>query len=163
MRRRALLAGGFLAVVAVVAATACGGSDGKETSVRLDEIRPAMAAVESSLGGPQRYSEVNATPSEVNVFVVRDGKDLAYVVRGDDVDAPVGGTAYAGPTFTAEQVVFSPGVLDGVEAALPNSPVVAFSVTPRQVDGVDYIATVRATGGELRVLLDASGTVLSTG
>ena len=159
MGHRALEVGVFLAVVAA----ACGGSETSETSSRLDEIRPAMAAVESLLGGPQRYSEVNATPSEVNVFVVRDGVDLAYVVREDDVDVPVGGTPYAGPTFIAEQVTFSPGVLDGVVAALPDSPVVAFSVTPREVDGVDYIATVRATGGELRVLLDAAGAVLSTG
>jgi len=160
---RRLMAAGALAAVALLV-TGCGGDDPKSTStVRLGQIRSAIAAVEAQAGGPQTYSEVNATESEVNVFVVKDGQDFAYVVTGGSIEPPPASEAYTGPTFTAEQVAFVPGVLDVIEENLPGSKVVAFSITPKAAGGVDYIATVRATGGELRVLLDANGAVLSVG
>jgi len=123
--------------------------------------RAAMTAVESSLGGPQHFSEVNATPSEANVFVVRDGGEGAYVVRDGKVEVPTSTTPYDGPTFAAADVAFGPDVLAPLAKELPDSDVVAFSVTPG-TEGrvVDYIATVRAKGGQLRALLGPNGEIL---
>ena len=163
MRRPCSAAWAVSAAIAV-AVTACGGGSAATpvTTVQIGEIRSALAAVEASLGGVQTYSEVNATDTEVNVFVVKGGEDLAYVVTRGKVDAPSAGEPYSGPTFVAGQVSFEPGVLDFVVKELPDSDVAAFSVKPNASGGVDYIATVRARGTELRVLLDPSGKVIST-
>jgi len=154
------------AVAASLVLAACGGDaggDGARSALPIDEVRPAIAAVEAALGGPQVYSEVNVTPSEVNVFVVRSGTDLPYVVSDGVVDAPTSGMPYDGPTFSAGEVAFEDEVLEAVSRELPESQIVAFSVTPRPSGGVDYIVTVRGRAAELRVLVDAAGTVLSTG
>jgi hypothetical protein len=143
------------AVVLLVAA--CGDDGGASTGVHVERIRPALAAVEARLGGPQRYSEVNVTPSEVNVFVVRDGVDEAYVVRDGSVESPTSGVPYAGPTFAAGDLAFTAAVLDRLSEELPDSPVLVFSATPAAGGGVDYIATL---GSNLRVLLSPDGAIL---
>ena len=142
---------------------ACGGPGPATPRARIGEIHSAIAAVEGQAGGAQVYSEINATETEVNLFVVRDGKELAYVVHEGKLDVPTSGQAFAGPTFDASQVVFQPGVLDLVAKQLPDSEIAAFSVTPDPSGGVEYIATVRARGAELRALLDSSGAVRSVG
>lgn len=130
---------------------------------RIGEIRSAVERLRGA-AGPAEYSEVNATPSEVNVFVVRDGKEFAYVVCADSVSEPTdGGQDYSGPTFTDADIGFAPTVLDKVLETIKDSHVVAFSITPRDGGGVDYIVTITAPSGEFRVLLDADGGVLATG
>jgi hypothetical protein len=163
MHRRRSAAWATGAAIAV-ALTACGeGGSTAASRVQIGEVRSALAAVEAQLGGIQTYSEVNATETEVNVFVVTGGQDFAYVVVKGKVDAPSAGEPYGGRTFVAKQVAFEPNVLDLVVEQLPDSDVAAFSITPNPSGGVDYIATVRARGSELRVLLDTSGKVISTG
>lgn len=126
-------------------------------------LRVAVAAVEKRLGGPQRYSEVNVTQTEVNVFVVAGGTETVYVVHVDAVEPTAApGGAYTGPTFAATEIEFLPTVLNRVVAGLADSEVVAFSVTPKPTTGVDYIATVKAVSGEFRVLLAADGAILQT-
>ncbi|CAB4824461.1 unannotated protein [freshwater metagenome] len=130
---------------------------------RIGEIRSAVERLRGGAGAAQ-YSEVNATPSEINVFVVRDGKEFAYVVCTDSVSEPTdGGQDYRGPTFTDSDIEFAPTVLDKVLGSIKDSHVVAFSITPRDGGGVEYIATLTAPSGEFRVLLDADGGVLATG
>lgn len=130
--------------------------------VRLAEIRTAIEQVETKLGGRQTYSEVNATQAEVNVFVISGGQDNAYVVRDGVIGTAESLGAYTGRTFTAAEVEFVPGVLDKVLATIRDAEVVAFSVTPNEKSGVDYIATVTAPNGEFRVLLGADGSIIAT-
>jgi hypothetical protein len=133
-----------------------------EHRVRLREIRSAVALVEERLGGPQRYSEVNATQAEVNVFVIAGGMDDAYVVKDGVLSEPTSLGPYTGKTFGADDIKFVPGVLDKIVQTIRDSEIVAFSVTPSAQSGVDYIATVTAPSGEFRVLLAADGNVLAT-
>ncbi len=130
------------------------------TPVQVDRIRPAIALLESTLGGPQRYVEVNATQTEVNLFVLRDGQDLAYVVRDGVLDPPpTDGAPYDGPTFAGADLNFVPTVIDVVVRNMQESEVVAFSATAG-ASGIEYIATVRTPKREFRVLLGADGSVL---
>ena len=131
-------------------------------SLRLAEIRTAVTLVEARLGGPQQYSEVNATQAEVNVFVITGGIDYAYVVKDGVLSEPTSLGAYTGKTFGVDDIEFVPGVLDKIVQTVRDSEVVAFSVTPSAQSGVDYIATVTAPSGEFRVLLAADGSVLGT-
>ena len=168
-------------LAAVLILASCGdsgssatGSDSAPTtvaqtpSVKVAEIRAAVSAVEAQLGGKQRFSEVNATQTEVNVFVVKaDGSESAYLVRGGKVEPPDSSETYAGATFTASEIEFTPTVLDRVTRDIGDAELVAFSITPhgatsQEGGGVDYIATLTAPGGEFRVLVAADGEVLST-
>ena len=61
-------------------ASATTGSDGSGTSVAplpppiVDQIAAAVDALETELGGPQRYFEINATAQLINLFVaLNDG------------------------------------------------------------------------------------------
>lgn len=131
--------------------------------VKVDEIRAAVTAVEGRLGGKQRFSEVNATHTEVNVFVVAEsGAESAFLVRDGVVEPPSTTSVYSGPTFAKSDLDFQETVLDKVLNGISDSGLVAFSATPRQSGGVDYIATFTAPSGEFRVLLAADGSVLST-
>ena len=57
--------------------------------VKLAEIAPAVKAVEAALGGPQRYTEINADVQNVNLFVVRaDGTELAYLYQNGALSPP---------------------------------------------------------------------------
>ena len=133
------------------------------TAVRVDEIQEAVKFVEQQLGGPQRYSEVNATQTEVNVFVVlASGAESDYVVRNGAVEPPIGDATYTGPTFAASDLTFAPTVLDRVARGISDAELVAFSITPRDGGGVDYIVTLTAPSGEFRVLVAADGAVLAT-
>lgn len=132
-------------------------------AVKVDEIRDAVKLVEQQLGGPQRYSEVNATQTEVNVFVVLgSGAESDYVVRNGVVEPPIGNATYTGSTFATSDLTFTPNVLDRVARGISDAELVAFSITPREGGGVDYIATLTAPSGEFRVLVAADGAVLAT-
>lgn len=153
---------------AVVAATlvlaACGGGDGP-TRPLLGEIRPAIAAVEAELGGPQQFFEVNATPQVVNLFVATDGGTgvIPFVYVGDEL-APAGAPSTAeGATFGAEALAFEPDtILDRLTDALPDSDVVLFTVVGGPGGAVQYTAGVQsAAGGALVVTLGPDGTVQS--
>lgn len=125
-------------------------------------LLPAVSLVRGS-SGPIRLAEVNVTQTEVNVFVVRDGRVYAYVVCGDRVIEPGDdGDEYAGETFADNEIDITPQVLTKVEATIRDSHVVALSLVPGPDDRIDYIATLTAPGGEFRVLLAPDGSVLAT-
>ena len=78
------------------------------------------------------------------------------------VEPPVGDATYTGPTFAVSDLTFAPGVLDRVARGISDAELVAFSITPRDGGGVDYIVTLTAPSGEFRVLVDADGAVIAT-
>ena len=134
----------------------------------IQDIRPAMAAVESTLGGPQRYFEVNATPTLVNLFVANtDGTQAtAYVYAANKLEDPAPAKPASGPTFAASDVAFDETkVLANIVAALPESRFRVFSVVGAAPPaGVNYLVTVDSTGGgELQVPVSADGRILGAG
>ena len=78
-------------VVALLIVAALGGcdGDGDEDStlpVAIEDIGPALDAIEAELGAGQQFFEVNATPQLVNLFVAVDDATSAvpYIfVDGD--------------------------------------------------------------------------------
>ncbi len=87
----------LVAAALVVGAASCGGGDDAAARPALDQIAPAVAAVEAKLGGPQQYFEINATPQLVNLFVADAAKTTVtpYVYVG-------GAVAEAGPSAGAQ-------------------------------------------------------------
>ena len=164
---RSSRSGLLVSAVGVVALVACGGDDGGDDAVRplVDQIAPAMAAVDEARGGPQQYFEVNATPQFVNLFVADpDGAAVvAYLYADGELEPPTPPSAAAGETFAAEAVTFDADtILDGLDEELTDSDVVVFAVVAGPDGGVDYSATVESErGGILDVALAADGAVVS--
>jgi hypothetical protein len=61
----------------------------KQIDLRVGDIPAAVAAVEQRLGGPQRYSEINAAKEGVNVFVVvDDAHEQTWFFNGHTLQGP---------------------------------------------------------------------------
>jgi hypothetical protein len=153
-------------VVAVAVLAGCGGGD-DDAAVRpvVDQIAPAVAAVEAELDGPQQYFEINATPQVVNLFVAgADGVAVTpYVYVGGEL-APAGLPSTAeGNTFAASALTFDPDtIFDHVDEDLPDPDIVLFSVIGGPGGAVQYGAGVQsAEGGMLDIVLAPDGTVQS--
>jgi hypothetical protein len=134
--------------------------------VLIEQIRPAIAAVEKALGGPQRYFEVNATPTLVNVYVAESNatRAVAYVFMTGTLQAPAAPQGAGGPTFGAADLTFDETrVMATVVGSLPNSTFRLFSAVGVQHGGVSYVVTVdSALGGELEITLGPTGIILGT-
>ena len=131
----------------------------------VDQIQPAIEALESALGGPQSYFEINATPQLVNLFVadVEQGIVVPYVFAGGDLQEPgpargvTGGTPFVAADVTAEL----DQVLAGVTAELPSSDVNVFIIYANERGTPQHAATVFSReGGVLDVELSPTGEVL---
>lgn len=150
--------------MAAVALVACGDDD---ESVRpaLDQIAPAITAVEADLGGPQQYFEINATPQLVNIFVATDGATqvVPYVYLDGELGSPAEATTAEGATFAADALSFDEDtILDGVSAELPGSDVVLFTIVGGPGGAVRYSAALpSAEGGTLDVVIGLDGAVQS--
>ena len=149
----------------VVLTTSCGGDDDEAVRPVVDQIAPAIAAVESELGGPQQFFEINATPQVVNLFVATDGGTMVtpYVYVGGEVASPAEPTTAEGATFVADAVTFDAAtILDGVTDELPDSDVARLSIVGGPGGAVRYGATVQSdAGGTLEIVLGPDGTVQS--
>ena len=128
----------------------------------LDQIAPAVAALEAKLGGPQQYFEINATPQLVNLFVADAATTTVDAVRLRRRRAwprraqPAGAE---GNTFAAAAATFDPAtILDQVTDQLPDSDIVLFTIAGGPGGAVQYTAGVQSEeGGTLDVTLAADG------
>lgn len=140
-----------------------------EAPLRIELIGEAIAAVEAALGGPQRYFEVNATPTLVNLFVAVDDATaaVAYTFIGGVLGEPAEQKEASGPTFAAADVAFDPRrVLANVVGSLPTSNYRAFSVLGADTGGADsvrYVVVIESADGQgLQVFVDGNGAITGT-
>ncbi|MEI6403691.1 MAG: hypothetical protein WCP59_16060 [Actinomycetota bacterium] len=133
----------------------------------VDQIAPAIAAVEAELGGSQEYFEVNAADVVVNLFVADTAADGSSTVtpyafsRGELTAQPA--SPADGNRFTADAVQIDPQrVLSCLVEQLPSSMLTAF-VVEGGPNGVVRYSVVAASeqGGQLVVEVSGSGQVLS--
>jgi hypothetical protein len=132
--------------------------------LRVDLIAPALDAIEAELG-PQRYFEVNATSSLVNVFVADEsaGTVTPYVFVDGELSARDPSPA-EGATFDRDALDdLDPERVTGqVSAELPDSIQDAFVVEGGLDGTVRYSLVVSSSaGGQLLVVVAGDGTVLS--
>jgi hypothetical protein len=133
----------------------------------VDQIAPAIAAVEAELGGLQEYFEVNATEAVVNLFVAGTAADGSGTVtpyafsRGELTAQPA--SPADGNRFAADAVQIDPQrVLSCLVEQLPSSMLTAFVVEGGPNGAVRYSAVVASEqGGQLVVEVSGTGQVLS--
>lgn len=142
------------------------GLSSRSTTLQVDMIQASVAALEAQLGGPQRYFEVNASPTVVNLFVAIEGatQAVAYVTVGGIVQPPAAAVEASGPTFAAADAQFdSATVLTQVQEQLPTSEFRLFSITGTPAGTAQYQVTMQSSkGSTFLVLLNAAGDILGT-
>ena len=136
-----------------------------EAPLRIELIADAVQALETLLGGPQRFFEVNATPTLVNLFVATNGatEAVAYVFAGGGLSAPAPpeSAKLGAPTFGATDITFNvERVLAPVVMALPQSQYRVFSVVGVVGGGVSYLINIlSAEGGEMQIPVTGDGVI----
>lgn len=176
--------GGMLVTVALVS---CGGDDsapkGTDPSgsvvavpaactpdappLVVDQIDEALAAVAADRPGPQRFFEVNATASVVNLFLATtDGSGASAVIpyswaggtlRAEDVK-PATGNTFEGATIAID----GQRVLSCVVAELPASTLDAFVIEGGADGAVRYsVVLTSQQGGQLVVEVTGAGQVVA--
>lgn len=132
----------------------------------LDAVAPAVAAVESALGGPQQYTEINVQSDLVNLFVAHDdGTESAYVYTAGRLDPPPAPTPQeeGAVPFSVAGVDLSTvsSFDDTLATALPHSQLVRLALRSEAATGLAWAAALRSSGGGiLEVLLSPSGAIL---
>ena len=155
-----------LAAAVVAALVGCGGDDDESDAPPpvVDQIAPALAAVDAQYGAPQDFFEASADLEGVGVIVAVDDATAAERFRfenGELSEPEVLGEA-SGATFRAEDVAFdTETIFDALRDELDDPVIVDFAVQGSE-GGPVYDATVASdSGGVLLVLLGADGRVLA--
>jgi hypothetical protein len=131
---------------------------------RVDLINEAVDALETTLGGPQRFFEINATASLVNMIVSLNDGQLAqpwvYFDGGLSSSEPAEATGFS---FAASALDFDPDkVLGKLQAELPQSSPDLFFIEGGEGGVVRYsVAVTSQQGGQLIVVVGPDGTVQS--
>jgi hypothetical protein len=168
-----------LVVVATVL-TACSGGGGSPSNTTastsstvvaapgtlplVDQIDDAVKALETQLGGPQEFFEINATSSLVNLIVaLNDGALAQPWVYFDGGLSSSDGAPADGFTFAASALDFDPDkVLGQLEAELPQSSPDLFFIEGGEGGVVQYNVVVTSSqGGQLIVIVGPDGAVQS--
>ena len=130
----------------------------------IDQIGPAIAALESQLRGPQAYFEINATARLVNLFVsLNNGAVAQPWLYLDGKLTSTAGQAASGGTFVASAVDFDPDViLSTILTELPGVSIESFYIHGDGQGNVLYgVLATSVKGGGLDVVLGADGSVKS--
>jgi hypothetical protein len=131
---------------------------------RVDLIGDAVAALETQLGGPQQFFEINATSKLVNLIVsLNDDKKAQPWVYLDGELTSTEPADASGFSFPASALDFDPDkVLSKLEAELPQSSADLFFVEGGKGGIVRYsVAVTSPQGGQLIVVVGPDGTVES--
>ena len=134
------------------------------TALRVDLIKEAVKALETKLGGPQQFFEINATTSLVNLIVsLNDGKVAQPWVYFEGALSSTEGGDATGFSFAGSALDFDPDkVLSKLQAELPNSSPDLFFIEGGQGGIVRYsVAVTSSQGGQLIVVVGPDGTVKS--
>jgi hypothetical protein len=129
---------------------------------RVDLIAPAVNALETKLGGPQQYFEINATSKLVNLIIAVNNATYAQAwLYLDGQLSSKDAQPANGHTFAASALTFDAGsVLTQVHHDLPDSVLDFFYVLGGADGSVQYtVATTSSKGGQLVVTLGPDGKV----
>lgn len=159
-----------LLVAGLVLLAACSSSDADGDpapgGLAVELIADAVDALEGRLDGPQRYSEINAIPDGVNLFVVRDdGLEEAWLYRaGGELEPPLEPAPLAHEPFTLDEVdvTVAPRLVAEVEDRLPGAEVVSAALVVVPDQGLAWaLQSLSPRGGLLNVLFTPKGGLVS--
>ncbi len=157
--------GVVVALLIMAALGGCGGEEDSTLPVAIEDIGPALDAIEAELGAGQQFFEVNATPQLVNLFVaVDDGTSaVPYIFFDGELQPPAPALPVeSGFTFGADAIDFDvETVLDAVADELPDSTIEGFAIEGGDGGVVRYLVSMLSVqGGVLAVTVGPNGDIL---
>jgi hypothetical protein len=171
-RRSIATATATIALALLVGACSSGGGSTDATTpakpqpARIDDVAPAIAAVEAARGGRQRYTEINANEAVVNLFVAQpDGTEIAYVYRDGKLDPPAEPTAQqpGATAFDLSSVDLSKvgGFHDLLKKDLPDAVLRRLTLVQIPGKGLNWVATVvNSKGSPIDVVFSPAGALV---
>jgi hypothetical protein len=155
------------ALGAVLVACSSGRSSSPPTTapvLRSDLVPAAVKAVETSRGGPQQYTEINAFNQGVNIFVATgNGSELAYVYTNGALQPPGAPEQATGTPFTTDgaSLDIGPHLLTDVKKRLPEVTPVSIALVQRPDTGLVWdVGVLGEKGGRIDMLYTPSGVFL---
>jgi hypothetical protein len=132
----------------------------------VDQIAPAITALEATLGGPQDYVEINADAQMVSLITYDATASQAQAYRylqGVLTPASEPFEISGGTPLRAEWITFDPEIIfDILRTELPTSTVVGFVILAGPSQTATYEALLQSRqGGQILVTLGPQGQVLS--
>lgn len=130
----------------------------------IDQIVPAISALEAELGGPQEFFEINATTQLINLFVSLNNGAIAQPwLYLEGTLTSTEGVAAGGGTFPSSAVDFDPElILSKVLTELPGILIESFYIHGDGQGNILYgVLAVSDKGGGLDVVLGADGSIKS--
>lgn len=131
---------------------------------KVELIAEAVEAIESELGAPPVFFEVNATARAVNLFVALNNSTVAQQwIYVDGGFTSTEGQPAQGGTFSADQLAFNPGtVLATVRDEVPDLVLQTFYVQGDGQGSVRYaLLGVAQCGGGLDIVVEGDGAIIS--
>ena len=170
---------GAVAVVACLVLVGCSGTTTPETTTPetttsaglagdlpiVDQIDDAIAALETKLGGPQDYFEINATARLVNLFVALDGGTTVQPwLYFDGALTFEEGAPAQGGVLRALDLDFDPTrIFVQLQADLSGATIESFYIHGDGQGAVQYGALLTTSqGGAIDVELSGDGRILSS-
>jgi hypothetical protein len=152
----------------IMLTASCGSGD--NSTLAVDLIDDAVAAVTKTLGDAPAFFEINATPDLVNLFVADTKGNAINFVYDDNGLADETTVAPAdGISFRLDSYVFNEDIYSAVEQELPDSILRAFSVTAQtpetqslEGDEIYRVVIQSERGGQFAVLVNAQGKILGS-
>lgn len=153
--------------VAVAVLLTSGGDDGSPpATIRAADVPAAVRAVEARLGGPQRYTEINAGADVVNLFVAGDdGTETPWLYTGGELEGPAPAVPAdpTHPAFALDGVALDRArdVAADAQAKFPTATLTRFSLR-KAPDAVVWSVAMRSSqGGLIELTFSADGTYVS--
>ena len=156
--------GGGSSAITTVPATSTTPVSAQGTLPLVGEIYVAVKTLETKLGAPQQFFEINATSRLVNLIVaLNDGAVAQPWVYLDGELSSTEGAGATGATFASSALDFAPDkVLSKLQAALPKSSPDLFFIEGGPGGIVRYsVAVSSSLGGQFVVVVGPDGTVQS--
>jgi hypothetical protein len=132
----------------------------------ITEIAPAVEALETMLGGPQEFVEINADAQIVSLIVYdRDSSQATSYryLRGQIARFGEPFAISGGRPLRAEWIDFDPATMfDALRSEVPEANIVGFVILAGSEGSVTYETFLQSRqGGQILVTLGSDGQVLS--
>lgn len=131
--------------------------------VRAADVPTAVKALETKLGGAQRYTEINATDKGVNLFVASSTGEQAWYFEDGKLDgpsAPQTNPTTAPTVFTLENVALGRAseIARDAAAKVPDASMLGFTLRHEGQQGLVWAVDFRSSlGGLLHVTYGPAG------
>lgn len=132
-------------------------------AVRAGDIGRAVVTLEAKIGRGRRYTEINATPDGVNLFVVQpDGQEQAWFYADGALHGPGNAAAAPATAFVVGDIDLglAPKIARSVLDRFPRAKLTGFALVEQQGHLVWSARSMSSRGGTVEAFFTTDGQLL---